>query len=534
MAQVINTNIASINAQRNLYKSGNEMHTAMERLSSGLRINSARDDAAGLAISDRMTSQVKGLTQAARNANDGISVAQVAEGALGEITNALQRMRELSVQAANDTNTASDRLSIQKEVSQLQQEVTRIATQTQFNGKSILNGDFVAQKFQIGAYSDQSISFSIGSARAVDIGANSLVTTGVTASGVAAQAMTGASVFAAGSSGTGGYIRDQTLTITGSTGTPTTVSMASGTNRLSAKDVADTVNVAGAVTAVTATAITKAELSALSTSGTFQFSLYGANQAAASGATPLTITATISDKNDLSALSDAINNVGSATGIVAELSANKQAIILTQSQGYNIGVEDFRNANGVSGATIGLQTVDTSSTSALDVANTANPPGYLVGSKVTLTASGAGFASGSGVVVGSVSFSSASGYSISTSASGTLFGASSEASSLSDIGSASVATQKQANDAIKRIDGALAYVDDMRATLGALQNRFSSAISSLQSTSENVSAARSRIQDADFAAETAELSRTQILQQAGTAMLSQANASTQNVLQLLR
>lgn len=523
MAQVINTNIASINAQRQLYKSGNSLHTSMERLSSGLRINSARDDAAGLAIADRMTSQVRGLNQAARNANDGISVAQVAEGALGEVSGVLQRMRELAVQAANDTNTASDRLSIQKEVAQLQQEITRIATQTQFNGKNILTGEFIAQSFQIGAYADQTISFSIGSARATDIGANSLVTTSASVSGSAAQAITGTSVHTMATN----RIADQTLTITGATGTPTAVSLASGSsNALSAKDVADRVNGAGATTAVTATAISRAFLTGLSTSGTFQLGLYGANQASSSSS-PVNVTANISNNNDLSALADAINNVAAATGITAELSPDKASLTLTQSQGYNIGIENFRNASGATGATLSMSTVDASSTSVLASSGTG---GFLVGSPAILAAG----SSGAGLVVGTVSFSSSQGYSITTSTSGTLFGTGTVASNLSDVGSASVGTQKQANDAIKRIDGALSFIDDMRATLGALQNRFNSAISSMQSTSENVSAARSRIQDADFAAETAELSRTQILQQAGTAMLAQANASTQNVLKLLQ
>jgi flagellin len=538
MAQVISTNIASINAQRNLYKSGLAMHTAMERLSSGLRINSAKDDAAGLAIADRMSSQIKGLNQAQRNANDGISVSQVAEGALGEVTGVLQRMRELAVQAANDTNTASDRLSIQKEVSQLQQEISRIATQTQFNGKNVLNGDFVAQKFQIGAYSEQTISFSIGSARATDIGANSLDNTSTSTSGTAANATSGASVWAITTSGANGAsIANQTLTITGSTGTPTTVAFASGTGAaVSAKTAADAVNGASASTNVNATAVTKAYVSGLSVSGTFVMSLYGSNEAtsalASSGGTQ--ITATITNTNDLSALSDAINNVASSTGITAALSADKASLTLTQSQGYNIGVENFRNANGVSGSANGQLSITTvDATSVSTSSGTVNGvAGFTLGRTSTITAGSV--SSGSAAVVGTVSFSSSAGYSITTSTSGTFFGASTESSSLDNVANAKVTTQLDANDAIKRIDGALNFVDDLRGTLGAVQNRFSSAISSMQVTVENVSAARSRVQDTDFAAETAELSRTQILQQAGTAMLSQANASTQNVLSLLR
>ena len=166
MPQVVNSNIDALNTQRNLNRSQGDLSTSLQRLSSGLRINSAKDDAAGLAISDRMTAQIRGLNQAVRNANDGISIAQVAEGALGEVTNALQRMRELSVQSANDTNSAADRASLQKEVAQLQQEIGRIATQTQFNGKNIIDGSFSNAVFQVGAYSGQTISFGIGSAKA--------------------------------------------------------------------------------------------------------------------------------------------------------------------------------------------------------------------------------------------------------------------------------------------------------------------------------------------------------------------------------
>ena len=523
MTTVINTNIASINAQRQLSKSGQAQSTAMERLSSGLRINSAKDDAAGLAISDRMTSQIKGLNQAMRNANDGISVAQTTEGALGQVTDALQRMRELSVQAANDTNTASDRLSIQKEVSQLQQEITRISTQTQFNGKALLDGSFVTQKFQVGAYADQTISFSIGDARAASMGANALSSSDGTNGGSARQSAAAAAdiaSLAAPGAGTTGGIAAQNLTITGSTGVATTVNLAAASNAttgLAAKDVADAVNGAASQTSVEATAITKAKLSALSGAGTFSMKLYGSN------ATAVQITATVTNQNDLSSVADSINNVASATGITAEVSADKKSVTLTQSQGYNIGIEDFANVDGTTASTINVEGIDASST-AVD-------PGNLTGGPQTLT----GLGNDSTRVVGTVQFSSHAGYSItSDDANNTLFKTATVSSALQDVGSGQVTTQSKANDMIKRIDGALSFVDDARATLGAIQNRFTSAINSMQVTSENVSAARSRVQDADFASETAALSRSQILQQAGTAMLAQANASTQNVLSLLR
>ncbi|QSA95857.1 flagellin [Methylococcus sp. EFPC2] len=486
MAQVINTNIASINAQRNLYKSSMGQQTAMQRLSSGLRINSAKDDAAGLAIADRMTSQIRGVTQAARNANDGISVSQVAEGALGEITNSLQRMRELSVQAANDTNTASDRASIQKEVSQLQAEINRVVEQTQFNGKNVIDGTFTNQQFQVGAYANQTISVSIGSAKGTQIGSNTANST----------AHVGGLLTAAADVSGGNNVVAQALTVSGPSGSatiPNTTITAGST----AKGIADAVNNVSPSTGVTASATTTATIASLGSAGTVSFTLYGESSAA--------ISVAVASNTDLGSLASAINDKTGATGITAALSADKASITLTQSSGYDIKIQDFNN---------------TGATKTVSVAGT------------TLTG-GAG--TDSLVVGGQVEFSGPSAFSVtSDDATNTVLGAASVSSSLSSVSSISVGTQSGANSALKIIDGALQFIDDLRATLGAVTNRFSSAISSLQSTSENVSAARSRIQDADFAAETAELSRTQILQQAGTAMLSQANASLQNVLSLLK
>ena len=174
MALTINTNVASLNAQRNLGVSQSNLAKSMQRLSSGLRINSAKDDAAGLAISDRMTAQIRGLNQAARNANDGISLAQTAEGALQETTNILQRMRELAVQSANDTNSTADRTSLQAEVTQLIAEIDRISTDTTFNGKGLLNGDITDAKFQVGANADQTISVTIAKAGSLDLGVDTV------------------------------------------------------------------------------------------------------------------------------------------------------------------------------------------------------------------------------------------------------------------------------------------------------------------------------------------------------------------------
>jgi flagellin len=485
MPQIVNSNIAALTTRRSLDRSQGDLATSLQRLSSGLRINSAKDDAAGLAISDRMTAQIRGLNQAVRNANDGISVAQTAEGALGEMTNALQRIRELAVQSANDTNSSVDRASLQKEVSQLQQEISRIATQTQFNGKNLLDGSFANAVFQVGAYSGQTISFSIGSSKATDIGAHQ----------AASKTNVGGALTAAADVSGGNNVAAQSLTVSGTTGTAAVAVAADAT----ARDVAAGVNGASASTGVTATARTEATLASLGEAGTVSLTLFGSN------ATGVAISANVTSTSDLSALAEAINAKASTTSISAELSADKASIKLVSADGYNIGVQDFNN-------TAATKTV------------------ALAGATLT-----GGAITDSLVVGGKVSFNASSTYSLaSNDATNTVLSAGTVASALASVGSVNIGSQSGAGDALAVADGALAYVDDLRAALGAVQNRFSSVVASNAATAENVSAARSRIQDADFAAETASLSRAQILQQAGTAMLAQANQQSQNVLSLLR
>ena len=495
MASVINTNIASLNAQRNLLKSQNDMQTAMQRLSSGLRINSAKDDAAGLAISDRMTAQINGLNQATRNANNAMSVAQIAEGALGEITNALQRIRVLAVQSANDTNTATDRASLQKEVSQLQQEITRLATQTSFNGKNLLDGTFAGQVFQVGAYADQTLGFSIGDSRAASIGTYQISTTG--------SAGIEAAVAASAGYPTANNMSAQDITIQGPRGEATLSSATTITDGVTAKEIADAVNSQSEQTGVTATARTTVTMSSLASAGTVSFTLHGANDKTA------TVTANITDPNDLSALANAINQTTGTTGVSASFDKETGKLTLVQAEGYDIGIEGFNNSAGGTISVAGSE-----------------------GSAVSLTSG----STNSTRVGGEVTFNASGPFSVSVSVAGKLFDAADTANygKLKSVADIDIGTQQDANDALKIVDGALAYVDDLRADLGAIQNRFSSVVSSNSVTSENVAAARSRVLDADFAAETANLSRAQILQQAGTAMLAQANASTQNVLTLLR
>jgi flagellin len=489
MPQIVNSNINALNTQRNLNRSQGDLSMSLQRLSSGLRINSAKDDAAGLAISDRMTAQIRGLNQAVRNANDGISVAQVAEGALGEVTNALQRMRELAVQSANDTNSATDRASLQKEVSALATEISRLATQTQFNGKNLLDGSFSNGVFQIGAYSGQTIAFGIGSAKSSDIGAHQ----------AASNTHIGAALASATAVGNNG-VAAQTLTVSGTTGTAA-VSVAANA---SAKAIADSVNSVSATTGVTATARNEVTLASLAETGTVTFDLYGSNSSA------VAVSANVVSTTDLSSLAEAINAKSSSTGVTAELSSDKASINLISADGYDIKVGNF-NVGGTS-------TTD----SVVSIGG------------VALNESGGTGGTDSITVGGQVSFTASSVYSVSTDTGTTVLAGATVASSLSSVGSINVGTQSGANAALDVVDGALAFVDNLRAALGAVQNRFSSVVASGQATAENVSAARSRIQDADFAAETANLSRAQILQQAGTAMLAQANQQPQNVLSLLR
>ncbi len=506
MAAVINTNISSLNSQRNLTSSQASLATSLQRLSSGLRINSAKDDAAGLAISDRMTSQINGLNQAARNANDGISMTQTAEGGLATATDLLQRMRTLAVQAANGTNSASDRASLQEEVGQLQQELNRVANTTQFNGQNVLDGSLSNAQFQVGANANQTINFSISNTQASAIGNNSIKTT-------ATGNTSGASSFAGTVAGTIGVNQNaaQTLTVQGN-GTTSTYAAAAGAT---AYAIAKGINAASGSTGVTATATTTATLANF-TAGTQSFTIQGAPKADGS-ANPVTVTATMATATDVGGLAAAINAQSGVTGINAIADTSTGKISLSQAQGYDIGITNNLTANNSTTLQGSTGTAKALVRGAADAA--------AVGDSMT--------------VGGTLSFNSSGSFTVGTSAAGTIFTAAANSSALSSVASIDITTLTNgipsgANDALQVIDSALANISSSRASLGALQNRFTSVVSSLSTTSENLSAARSRILDADFASETANLTRGQILQQAGTAMLAQANSLPNGVLALLR
>lgn len=515
MALMINTNIASLNAQNNLNASQAGLQTALQRLSSGLRINSAKDDAAGMAIASRMSAQIDGLNQAARNANDGISMAQTAEGGLVSTSNLLQTMRTLAVQAANGTNSSSDRASIQAEISQLQQEVNRVANTTQFNGLNTLDGTLNNAQFQVGANANQTIDFSIGSASANAIGNNALATSNVTAGFGLGEKVVGT---ATGVIKANNFV-SQTLTIQGN-GQSVTIPSTTLTTGSTAYAISQAINSAAGTTGVTSTASTTATLSAFA-AGTVSLKLQG--QTGVGGAqVPVTVSATLASSTDLSGLTQAINNQSGTTGITAVADLTAGTIALTQAQGYDIGIQQlsavtpFDVQSGAAGAA--AATLIAPAGSAGDTFN--------IGGVVSLN--------------GSTSFTAAS--SLSAAAGGLFAGAAAAVANSSTLSSVSSIDVTQltagvptgANNALQIIDSALANINSARAGLGALQNRFSNTITNLQTTSQNLSAAQSRIQDTDFAAETAALTRGQILQQAGTAMLAQANSLPNGVLALLR
>ena len=477
MAQTINTNLSSLTAQRNSSKTQNDLSTAINRLSSGLRINSAKDDAAGLAISERFTSQIRGLNQAARNANDGISLAQTAEGALGSIGSNLQRMRELAVQSANATNSTSDRAALQQEVSQLTAEIDRVATQTQFNGLNLLDGSYLAQQFQVGANAGQTITVAgISSSRASALGQFQGFT------------LTNQSIGTPGNTPTA-------LSVT--VGAGTTVAL--GSVAVDAKAQAAAINaggVAGLTATANATSVPAATQTAVgSASGTAIVTVNGLaiNVAGTTGGAG----AASNRANFVSAL----NAQSAATGVVA--SDTGSGVTLTSADGRNVTLSYA--ADGYTGSSLtdfGVGAVS----------------GTTYGGSVNIS-----YTAPTGTT-GSVVFAQTGGL-----ASTTAIAATGTAVSAIDI-----STVAGANAALTAVDAALTTVNSNRATLGAIQNRFMSTIENLQTSSENLSASRSRIQDADFAAETANLSRAQVLQQAGTAMIAQANQLPQQVLSLLK
>lgn len=470
MALTINTNVASINAQRNLTQSQGALNQSLQRLSTGLRINSAKDDAAGLAISERFTTQIRGLNQAARNANDGISLSQTSESALSEVSNNLQRIRELAIQSVNATNSASDRAALNDEVQQRLAEIDRIATQTSFNGLKTLNGTFGSATFQVGANVGETIGVSLGQGvRTNQIGQIASATNTVTTAA----------------------LTDGSLTL--QVGTGQVISVGASVSG-SAKDKATAIEAAG-VAGLTVTATTSISGAVAQTSytgaggsagSTYTLAINGTTIVNEDGTTDYTLTTTD--------IVDAINSQSDTTGVTAGIVGT--TLTLTDIDGDDIDVDET-----VGGAVTGVGVDDTAF----------NTAGTLQGS-ITLSATeqinitgGAPIGFGTQVSVDSTTLSTGT-----------------------------VETVSGANDIISRVDAALTTVSNLRSEFGALQSRFESTITNLQTVSESLTASRGRIRDADFAAETANLTKNQILQQAGVSILSQANQQPQLALSLLQ
>ena len=497
---IINTNIASLNAQRNLTKSQDSLGSALQRLSSGLRINSAKDDAAGLAIATRFSTQISGMNQAARNANDGISLSQTAEGALDQVTNNLQRIRDLAVQAANATNSATDRAALNSEASQLIAEIDRVATSSSFNGVKLLDGTFTAQTFQVGADSnaDNRISItSISSARSASlgVGSGSSYSTSITNP---TAVTTG--VFVAGDVTINGY----------QVGASTADGVSFSGNTSSAIAKAAAINAITGSTSVTATV--DAQVLAGAAASGFAVALLS-DDVRINGVNIGAISAGASALDRGGDVAAAVNAVSSQTGVTATFDTATGAVALNAADGRNISVALNGKATALTQANTGI---------------TSGAGGTTVGTYTTTTTTSSinlSSTSSAGITIGGNNEAFAgltAGYTAATSTAG------------AGVSSLDLTTFTGALAALTTLDSALATVNSSRASLGAYQNRFASTVANLQTSSENLSASRSRIRDADFAAETANLTRAQILQQAGTAMLAQANALPQGVLALLR
>ncbi len=512
---VVNTNVIGNNARRLMGIHSSKLFTSSQRLSSGLRINSAKDDAAGLAISNRLKAQIGGLTVAARNANDGISMIQTAEGAMNEISTLLMRMRDLSVQAASDNNSSSDRISLQDEIKELRNEITAIASNTSFGGGlKLLDGTFTSKVMHIGAYKNENVSLSINNAKASVLGRYSIN------SGIDSDLITSSTTADNELDFTATHVAGDDLVIVSDTvkavGTTNSYTVTIDAND-SAEEIASAVNDSTASHGVTASAITKVKLDGLTANATVSFSLVSGSNTSNTSAS---ISATAVTTSDLSALVSVINSNTSVTGISAETGSSNAEIILTHATGAYIGIHNFTTAGDEAGIDVtALKDDGTESTAAetiTDNTGTSIGDSTLVGGYLTLSSH--------------ESFTIAEG----TAADGLFDATTAQSGTLSAVSTLDVSTQAGANNAIETIDGALKQIDKNRASLGAIMNRMQASAQNALSTRENVSTARSRVLDADFSLEVSEFSKNNILMQAAQSMLSQANQQPQLALQLLQ
>ena len=591
----VNTNVGAVVASANIEKIGKELDTAIARLSSGLRINSAKDDSAGMAIVTKMESQITGLNMAVRNATDSQALIDTTEGAQVEVVNILQRLRELAVQSANDSNTSLDRSFINTEATQLIAEVDRIANQTSWNETNMLDGTFTSKQFQLGSNANETVAFSIDSVKSADIGNFRI---------------NGTSTIISAADDT---IDAHTLTVTGNIGS-SAVAVVAGS---SAATVAAQVNSVSSSTGVSATAQNKVKMHSLSAAGTVAFTL--GNDAASGGSSAISVT--VNDKDDLRVIKDAINAVAGTTGISAEVHTDgNSALVLTHATGEDIKITAYDH--GTNGSTLDLTTLDqdgsvqastatesntqilndlaedtdlitataasvsngsiyTLDTTAVngyltitsagnDLANSVeivgvNGNGDTITESLRLTNAGKATSTNTfatvtsitqkiansagnnttGVIqsvaadaVGQMRFNSSSAFNVAsdvnTQDDNFLATTASNVASLSALSTVTLGTSAGAATAIDILDGAIAKISDQRATLGAISNRLDSTVSNLTNIITNTESSVSNIRDADFSLETSRLTRAQILNQAATSMLAQANASKQSVLSLLQ
>lgn len=567
MALTVNTNITSLSVQKNLNRASEALGTSMSRLSSGLKINSAKDDAAGLQISNRLTSQIKGLSVAVKNANDGISIAQTAEGAMQESTSILQRMRELALQSANGSNSDDDRTSLQQEFTALSGELNRIASTTTFGGRNLLDGSFGSTAFQVGASANETISFSMK-----DVSATGL-------KGSYSEANVAGSVTNLSASVVGKVFTPPPASFT------TTVDLSSfsalGNDEVAKLTVGSTdIDIKGAVTTPAAPAENndKATLSAafeaalaaesitftkdgdkysLSSPTTFTATTSGTDAGklgftvpavAAASATKISINdkeITIPAGKTAAEIAGIINTDTTDTGVKAAVDSATGRLLLSSEGGKAIKLE-----NGTAGAlsSLGLSSGSTQAKLVADTSITLNNVEVKFKKGDDMDAVVAAINSASTGVTASknedntLSLFSDGNISIADGSAGTglktlgleaKVGTTTATTVETTVSDLNILNAADSQVAIQALDAAIAQVDSQRAQLGAVQNRFDSTVANLNSISENSTAARSRVQDADFASETAELTKQQTLQQASTAILSQANQLPSSVLKLL-
>ena len=526
MSMVINTNTASLIAQAAQAKTQSEMETAMERLSSGKRINSSADDAAGMAMSARMESQIKGMSMAMRNAGDAQSLIDATEGAHDEITNVLHRMRELSVQAANATNVSSDVTNLQSEMTQLIAEIDRIAGQTSWNGMNLLDGTYASKQFQIGPEAGQTVSVTVANAAASQLGSYQLETTAK----LVVDASGGGNVTANSDA--------ETYTVTGSRGTASI----DGTTSQSAKEFAALVNAEEASTGVSATAVTKMKISMNNNTATDGEAPKLANGSVISFSINGTGTGnvTIDDNTDLRGLRDAINAISATTGVSATMgtgSTGNADIILTDADGDNIVIDAFTTDDDDAILEVAMLKADGATHAGSVEADATTEYGNATILQDSATTAGFEHVTATGTLTFSsaADFSVSGGEDIATTSNGDLISSTATLSgTLNTVSTMDITSLSGANTAIKSIDGAIEMITSRRADLGAISNRLDHTLANLSTSRVNMEASQSRIEDADFAVETSNLTKSQILSQAATAMLAQANASKQSVLSLLQ